>query len=82
MHHPTLDDHGGDVDLRVDVGAVADDQGVRAANFAPKAAVDAYTTLELQFSFEMRAPTEESGDFGRGKGSRHGATIAKKKRRE
>ena len=65
-HGAALDDHRGDVDFGLDLGSVADHQGVRAADLAAEAAVDADPALELQFALEMGAPAEQSGDFSRG----------------
>jgi hypothetical protein len=62
---PFDDDHA-DLDVGIDFCAVTDDQGVVAADLAPKAAVDAQAALEMEFPFEMRTSAEKRGDFGRG----------------
>jgi len=60
------DDDDGHVDLRVDLGAVSDDERVVAPDLALEDPVDADAPLERQLPLELCAASEERGDFGRG----------------
>ena len=76
MDGPTPDDDRRDVNLGVHLGAVADDERVVALDLALEGPVDTYSTLEVQLAFEVRAATQEGGDFGGGERGIHGGPLS------
>src|ERR1700690_299715 len=61
-----------DVDLRMNLGAFANDERVVALDLPLEDAVDAYAPLELERAPELGASSEESRDFGGRKLRVHG----------
>src|SRR4051794_32934847 len=68
MHGAAADDHRGDVDLGVHLGAVADDERVVALDFTLEHTVDADPAFEVKLALEAGAAAEKSGNFRGGKG--------------
>src|SRR5690606_945897 len=63
VHRAPADDDRRDVDLGVDLGAVADDERVVALDLAFEDAVDAHAAFEIELPLEPGAATEECRDF-------------------
>ena len=72
MHHAAADDHRRDVDLGVDLGAVADDERVVALDLTLEHAVHADAAFEVELPFESGSATEECRDFRGGQGVHEG----------
>jgi hypothetical protein len=75
MDGAAADDDGGHVDLRVNLGAVADDECIVAVNFAFEGPIDADAPLEVELAFEGGATPEEGGDLGGGERGIHGRHV-------
>jgi hypothetical protein len=57
-------DYGGNVDLRVHLGALANDQSVFTPDFSAEDSVDSDAPLEVKLPLEFGAAPEEGGDLG------------------
>jgi hypothetical protein len=66
VHHTSADDDRGNVNFRVDFGALADDQRVVALDLPTKNAVNANASFELELPVERGAVPEEGRDLGGG----------------
>jgi hypothetical protein len=73
LNDAAFDDDRGHVDLAFDLGPLADDEHVLAADLAPKCPVDTHSPLELELSFEAGSLAQEGGDLGGGKRAFHRA---------
>lgn len=68
---PTFDDEHRDVDLGLDVSAVAEHEDIISPNLAAKAPIDTKSPFEMELAFEMGAASKQRGNFGYWNGRIH-----------